>query len=109
MPRARRFWDKPLSECPAYSEYHQHDGYFCLWKDRTQRQLRRWFGREFDIEQWPEVRDTPDYAEFHRSQIRAVQSTPLLSSAGGAIPRCSCSTPFSTQRRSSVGIRSRPW
>lgn len=55
MPRARRFWDKPMSECPGYSEYHQHDGYFCLWKDRTQQQLRKWFGREFSIEKWEEV------------------------------------------------------
>ncbi len=35
-----------------------------------------------DIEQWEGIKGTPDYEEYRRSGIRAVQTTPLLSRTG---------------------------
>ncbi len=38
-----------------------------------------------DIEQWREIRGSLDYAEYRRSGIRAIQSTPLFSRTGNLL------------------------
>jgi GAF domain-containing protein len=38
-----------------------------------------------DIEQWHEIKGSADYAEYHRSAIRAIQSTPLIARSGAVL------------------------
>ena len=38
-----------------------------------------------DVEQWHEIKGSADHAEYRRSGIRAVQSTPLISRSGAVL------------------------
>jgi beta-mannosidase len=55
LPRAKRLWDLDPAKGPEYTEYHQWDGYFMLWKETSKKHLREHFHREFSPDDWEEL------------------------------------------------------
>lgn len=55
LQRARKLWDMPVTSASALDTRHQSDDYFIHWKHSLQKNLTRFFDREFSIDHLSEL------------------------------------------------------